>query len=1191
MQAESCHEPMNMHFPPSESSESTKSVIRRVADSTPLLIWMLDADNVCTYLNQSTAAQFQPGEKIDLSAWLEFIHPEDLSRILPPLEHAHRTRTEYQVDYRIIRSDGTIRWMKGSGSPRYAADGEFLGFNGCEMDVSEQHAALEQIARSEATHRLLTENSSDVIAHYAADGTILHVSASVTRILGYEPAELIGQKVFDSTHPDDVPRLIEEHRCQLAESEESRTIELRKRHKDGRYIWLATRMRVLLDPLTGQTAGVISVCRDVTFERQARDELRKREERFRSLTDLSSDWYWEIDAQGRFIFLSDSFERRFKGAASHFIGKTWVEIVHDTKQPGLVTYLDKVAAREPFRDVRYASTLPGDGKRFHLSISGEPVFEDGVFTGYRGVGRDLTDEVEVAEQLTLLAEENRALVENSLDIIALLDSEGRFIRVNKALEDILGYYWHEWLGRRYVEFLHPDDWQRVLAVDASLRTGKSTVEDLETRWLRKDGNTAYLSLSVRWIRDKNLMYATARDVTERYLVRNQLQRSKDQLASMLESIGDGFVAVDRDWRITYVNRKALEFSGLPREAVVGQIIWEVVPDLLFSPALQHYRIVMDKRTPVAFEEYRKRAKTWLEIRAYPQEEGIAIYFHDVSARRQAEESVRESEKRFREVIEMTPAGYIFADAAGTLLDLNPALSALCGYSREELVGLALDRLFAFWPWHGALAMPHGPTAAHGMEAIVRHKDGQDVHVLLSGTIKRDRHGHAQSFTAFLTDITERKHAESRLERLANHDTLTGLPNRALLNLRLQQMLAGAPRSHSVAVLFIDLDHFKEVNDSFGHQPGDALLCEVGQRLQHVLRAGDFVGRLGGDEFVVAAYCIAGRDSAASIAEKILAALAVPVEITGEEVHISASIGISMFPEDGQTKEALFQSADTAMYRAKVAGRNRYRFFEQEMTVEAKRRMTLEQSLRHALERNEFALEYQPRVNLKTMRVVGVEALLRWHHPQLGRIPPMDFIPLAEDRGFIEPIGEWVLREACMQTQRLGERIGRRLHLSVNLSARQLKRPDLVEQVRAALAASGLSPQFLELELTESALIDDVEASVALLRRLKGLGVLLSVDDFGTGYSGLSYLKRFPVDILKLDRSFVYHQPEGISSAAFVKALVDMAHALKLSVVAEGIETQDILQLLNDANCDEGQGYLFAKPMGLPMLEKFLSSAR
>ena len=341
--------------------------------------------------------------------------------------------------------------------------------------------------------------------------------------------------------------------------------------------------------------------------------------------------------------------------------------------------------------------------------------------------------------------------------------------------------------------------------------------------------------------------------------------------------------------------------------------------------------------------------------------------------------------------------------------------------------------------------------------------------------------------------------------------------------------------------------------------------------------------------MIAAHCPAGRAAAARIADKLLDALTAPITIAGQDVIIGASIGISMFPFDASTKEQLFQAADTAMYRAKAAGRNRSRFFEPEMAVATRERMALETSLRPALARGEFELHYQPRIDLRDMSVLGMEALIRWNHPERGRVSPQQFIPIAEETGLIVQIGRWVLHEACVQTRRLIDELGRTICVSVNVSARQLVHQTFVDEVRQVLIETGLPPACLELELTESALIDDIERTARMLRELHELGVKLAVDDFGTGYSGLAYLRSFPIDVLKLDRSFVLQHDERISAFDFVKAFVDMAHALKMSVVAEGVETLDVVEFLRSAACDEAQGYYFARPMPLGELRLLLAS--
>jgi diguanylate cyclase (GGDEF)-like protein/PAS domain S-box-containing protein len=1284
---------------------------RQFPGSVKSLVWMTGPDGMFTYLSKNVSHLSSEATVLSFSVYAESIHAEDRTRVAQAFRQAIKAQTEFQIDYRVHDRHGDVHWVTGSGAPRFSEEGQFQGYAGALLDVTDRYEALERLAKSEATHRLLTENSSDLISHHAADtGIYLYASPSFKRILGFEPSELVGVKsAFDDIHLEDSHFVRQEILRQLDTGADSEVIEFRMQTREGDYRWVATNVKVLANPVTKEKIGSVAITRDITAERSAREELKAREERFRGLTNLSSDWYWETDEQDRFCFRSQGGPTPTGLTSEQLIGKTRGDLAFDLNDPGLQQYFAVIAARQPFKDIRYRTHGSVPGTVRHASISGEPIYQNGHFKGYRGIGRDVTEEVENSVRLAQLAEENRALVENSLDLIALLDPKGCFLRINAAVFDILGYQADELLGKAYAALLHPDELQHVLSVDAGLRTGENTTKDLESRWIRKDGRVIYMSVSVRWSEQSQLMYATARDVTERHRAREALQKSKDEQDSMLESIGDAFFAVNEEWEVMYANRKAAAFVGTTPEQAIGRNLLDVAPDLLSSPSLPYYQKAMETREQTFFETYWVPTGVWVEARVYPSEDGLSVYFHDISAKREAENALRkserrfknlfeqagdsiiiadssmhirdanmraceelgyteqellqlsvsdidgqadypvstlndlragqsqlfpivkkrkdgstfpaevrvslfeedgqeffqaiirdvtereqaqqkilESERRFREVIEMTPAGYILADGTGKILDVNHALCCISGYSKEELVNQALEKLFAFCPWEGTALIRGGPTATHGMEAVVRHKTGEDIHVLFNGSIKRDVEGYAQCLTGLMTDITARKQAEKQLEQLATHDTLTGLPNRALLNDRVQWMLESGPRNSSLTVMFIDLDRFKEVNDSLGHGSGDMLLCEVASRLQKALRPADVIARLGGDEFVVAAHCSSGKASAASIAEKLLSALAMPIDIGGHAVVIGASIGISMFAQDGQTKEMLFQAADIAMYRAKDAGRNGYCFFEAAMSVAAKTRMALEVSLRPALARREFELYYQPRIDLKTMSIVGMEALIRWNHPELGLVPPMQFIPIAEDTGLIDPIGQWVLEEACRQTRRLMDRFGRELRVSVNLSARQLRRHDIVDQVEAVLRKTGLPPSFLELELTESALIDDIEHSAGILKKLKSLGITLAVDDFGTGYSGLAYLRRFPIDVLKLDRSFVLQQDEGISSFEFIKAFVDMAHALRLSVVAEGVETEDVLNFLCSASCDEVQGYFLAKPLQLAAFEAYLS---
>lgn len=691
------------------------------------------------------------------------------------------------------------------------------------------------------------------------------------------------------------------------------------------------------------------------------------------------------------------------------------------------------------------------------------------------------------------------------------------------------------------------------------------------------------------------------DITEKRRAAEAVRKSEQRFRNLFQQAGDSILIADHELRIVAANGRACAHFGYREDELVGLSARAIDNDFAYGPHLLE-SLRQGQTHLLRIAKRRKDGSTFpAEVHVSLFEDGGQEFFQaiirDLTEREEAERQLRESEQRFREVIEMTPAGYVLADAGGRILDVNPALCALSGYPRETLVGWRLARLFEVFPWDGLAHQEEqerlGQATVQGAEAVLRHADGHLLHVLLNGSARCGADGRLESVTGLLTDITGRKQAEHRLQELATHDTLTGLPNRALLHERLQRMLEACAPGQAVAVMFLDLDRFKEVNDSFGHDHGDVLLCEVAARLRRVLRPADVVARLGGDEFVVAAACTGGAAdgtcAAATIAAKLLEALTLPVTIGNQDVVVGASIGISMFPRDAGTRELLFQTADTAMYRAKAEGRNRYRFFEPEMTVAARARMALELSLRPALAREEFELHYQPRVDLRSMAVVGIEALIRWRHPQQGMVPPQQFIGIAEETGLINPIGRWVLREACRQTRRLIDEYERPVRVSVNVSARQLAQQGFVAEVRQALADAGLAPSALELELTESALIEDLERTAAMLAELQALGVKLAVDDFGTGYSGLAYLRRLPIDVLKLDRSFVLQDDGRISAFDFVKAFVDMAHALQMSVVAEGVETTEVLDFLRAASCDEAQGYLLGRPLPLAELRALLKS--
>jgi diguanylate cyclase (GGDEF)-like protein/PAS domain S-box-containing protein len=557
-------------------------------------------------------------------------------------------------------------------------------------------------------------------------------------------------------------------------------------------------------------------------------------------------------------------------------------------------------------------------------------------------------------------------------------------------------------------------------------------------------------------------------------------------------------------------------------------------------------------------------------------------------------ALRESEERFRQMAETIGDVFWLSDPPRQrMLYVSPAF--------ERIWGRPVSAIYEDWrAWlenvhpddreRVRVRMDDLSIDDYAMTFRVLRPDGVLRHVLMRVYIVRDGAGQFVRRAGIVQDVTERKEQEARIEHLAYHDALTGLPNRAMLMDRLTQALAQAQRRQvEAAVVFIDLDRFKLVNDSLGHGAGDALLQEVARRVRGALREDDTVARVGGDEFQVVLPQITGPTDAAHVAEKVMAVLGVPFMLEGQELHVTASLGLSLYPRDGTSGELLLKYADMALYAAKGEGRNAYRFFSPEMNALAHGRLRMENDLRRAIDRDELVLHYQPQLDLATGRVNAIEALLRWRHPDKGLVPPNAFIPMAEESGLVLLLGEWVLNEACRQVAQWHAQGLGPLRVAVNISARQLQRPGLDGAVRQALAASDLPPSCLELEITESSMMLDPLHAQGVLQSLRELGVQLSIDDFGTGYSSLAYLKRLPLDRLKIDRSFIGGIPQDGDDAAIVETIIVMTHKLGLRVIAEGVETAAQRQQLMEQGCDEMQGFLLAKPVPPEELPPLLQS--
>ncbi|MEW5744310.1 MAG: EAL domain-containing protein [Nitrospirota bacterium] len=697
--------------------------------------------------------------------------------------------------------------------------------------------------------------------------------------------------------------------------------------------------------------------------------------------------------------------------------------------------------------------------------------------------------------------------------------------------------------------------------------------------------------------------------------------------TIVESINEGAATLADSGIVLYANARLSGMLGIPLPRIIGSSLFDSVREqehdllkgLIEQGLKEHARGELSLVTgdggllPVSLSLHRLAINGEYGLSAVvtdiserkQAEEALRKAYGEVEAkvaeRKQAEEALRQSKQRLDDVVRATGAGYYehtpdmssgridarFAEVFGYTPGEVPPFPELGRWLRSRICEEDLGRVMRAYK-----DFIEGRTATYEREyrILTRHDQWRWVRAV-STSVERDGEGRVTFLAGLLFDITERKRMEETIRYQAYHDALTGLPNRMLFNDHLTLELTQARRHATrLAVLFLDLDRFKMINDTLGHQVGDELLGEVALRLKVCVRQSDTVARLGGDEFAVLLPNIAHAEDAAVIAEKIIAAVQKPFALDSQELYMTTSIGISMYPGDGDHPETLLKNADIAMYHAKGQGRNNYQFYNAAMNIRTLERMILESNLRRTLDRGELLVYYQPQVDLATRMVVSAEALVRWQHPELGLLNPMQFIPMAEETGLILPIDEWVLRTACNQNRAWQEAGLPPMRITVNVSARQFVQPHFSDMVSEILYETRLRPRFLELEITENIAMRDIEHTIPQLQRLTDLGIGFSIDDFGSGYTSLGHLKNLPVKRLKIDRSFIRGLIVGNEDRAIVNAVVIMAHSLKMKVVAEGVETEEQVAFLRMAGCDEVQGFFMSEPLPSASFERYLTAA-
>jgi diguanylate cyclase (GGDEF)-like protein/PAS domain S-box-containing protein len=667
---------------------------------------------------------------------------------------------------------------------------------------------------------------------------------------------------------------------------------------------------------------------------------------------------------------------------------------------------------------------------------------------------------------------------------------------------------------------------------------------------------------------------------------------------IISNVGVGIYIVQRG-HFVYVSQLYQKLIGYPEEELIGRnSLTNIYPEdreLVRQQAIK--RLKRELFDPYEYRYVRKNneiiwvLETITPIK-YKGERATLGSFMDITIYKLMERALRQSEEKYRTILESIHEGYFEVSLDGNLTFINDSMCRIAGCSREELLGSNhqrfTDKITAKKVFRAFNKVYRTGNPIESFDWQVIGKNGEERQVEASISLRNDSGGKPVGFKGILRDITERKRMEQKLNHMATHDALTGLPNRLMFSEILNHAIIRAKHHQlQLAVFFIDLDRFKSINDSLGHDAGDQLLKKMATRFKQSLRTRDIIARLGGDEFIILTEDIEDLNQVEALAQKIHSTVIQPIVLMDEECRVTTSIGISLYPRDGEDEQTLMKNADMAMYLAKEEGRNNYQFYAENIQIQAYERFSIETNLRRALERNELYLTYQAKLDFKTDQVTGVEALLRWESPYLGAVSPAQFIPVAEEIGLIVPIGRWVLKTACAQNVAWQRQGLSPVRMGVNLSLRQLMDDNLIEDISAALEESGMAPNLLELEITESMALHNPARQLALMTKLKEMGLRIAIDDFGTGYSALAQLKHFPIDTLKVDRSFIRNLPHDPENKAITEAIIAMGKTLSLTVVAEGVETLEQDDFLREKVCDEMQGFYFSKPVSPEKLAELL----
>jgi diguanylate cyclase (GGDEF)-like protein/PAS domain S-box-containing protein len=1016
---------------------------------------------------------------------------------------------------------------------------------------------------------------------------LIDINEQICKMTGYQAEELINKNARLLYPTQEDYDFVGSEKYRLVKELGTGTVETRWQRKDGRIIEILLSSTPI--DLADLSQGVIFTAVDITHLKHIERALRDSEKRYRLFAQNATDVIWTLNMQGQFTYVSPSVER--------LRGYTPEEVMRQTMQEALTSESYVVAqqalgqlSKDMINHTTPSMSYPvfeleqphKNGSTVWTEVIASPMFDDeGVFQGILGVTRDITERKKNEEKLRRYAE----IVSATTDLLYLADKNYIYKAANQAYANAHGFYENQLLGKHLQEIVGEKNFIDIIKpnFDRSLRG-----EIVRYQWWFHfiEAGDRFVDVTYHPFRESSGeitgVVASIRDITDQKLFEDALRESEERYRIIIENQTDLVVKIDLDGHFQFVSPSYCEAFGKTPEELLGKTFMPLVHEddrastatamrNLLSPP---YKCYLEQR---ALTKDGWRWLAWSD-NAVLNEAGEVVSIvgvgRDITEKKMNQERMQQAAAVFESTLE----GVIITDHESKIVSTNEAFSRITGYEKEEVLGITPAFLQSGRHPHTFYEEMWQSIYETGIwrgEVWNRRKNGDLYPQWLTISTVLGPNNTAQYYVGVFSDVSAIRQSEAELEHLAHHDALTDLPNRLLFNSRLEHAIQRCVRENTrLAVLFLDLDRFKNVNDSFGHHFGDILLVDVSARILQQMRESDTVARLGGDEFVVLLEDLQDHEAAAQVAQKITQSLAHPFMINEHEIFVTVSIGISVYPADGRSVSELVKNADAAMYRAKEIGRNNYQFYTSELTADAMEHIMLDTQLRRALVYNELELHYQPIIELSSNLLIGAEALVRWRHPEQGLIFPARFIPLAEEIGIIHNIGEWVLTEACTQAVKWLQAGIQFQRIAVNISGQQIQRPDFIASIQTILDKTGLDPCYLELEVTETSVMKQFEKSIRTLQALQDLGISLSIDDFGTGYSSLFNLRRLPIQKIKMDGSFIHHLPEDKNDAAIASAIIAMSEAMQLTVIAECVETSSQLEFLVKEGCQQAQGYFF-----------------